>query len=117
MAEITAIEKTILKSIDLIKENSSGSKRVFFTITINDADYEHFIDCPLGMTDLPDKYIADNLSKIATDITEQADSVSSTHTSPDFKHPGKVKKIKEIEAAGTVADKVELIIELLKNQL
>ena len=117
MAEPNTIEKTVLKNIDLVKENSSGSKRVFFTVTITGKDYEHFIDCPLGMTDLPDKYVADNLTKIAMDITKQADSVLSSDTPADFEHPAKVKKIKEIETAKTDADKIALIVELLKNQL
>ena len=106
----------MLKSIDLITENSSGSKRIFLTITIKGKDYEHFIDCPLDMKETPDKYIEENLEKIAGDITkEETATLDEGEFRRDYKHPPKIKKMKEIESAKTLEAKVDLIIEMLKN--
>ena len=105
-----------LSSIDLITENSSGSKRVFLTITIEGKDYEHFVDCPLDMKETPQEYINKNLEKIAGDITkEESFTLDEGEFKKDYKHPPKIKKMKEIESARNVEEKVDLIIEMLKN--
>jgi len=107
---------TVLKSIDLIMENPSGSKRVFLTATVAGKDYEHYVDCPLGMKETPEEYVTANLAKITADMGQDS-SKSDDADFRDYKHPKGIVAIKQIEAASTIKDKVDLIIELLKNQM
>jgi len=105
-----------LKSIDLITINSSGSKRVFLTVEDKGKTYEHFIDCPLNMIETPEEYVNANLSKIEKEILPQSE-VNLDSFTRDYKHPKGIKKLKEIESARNMEEKVDLIIELLKEQL
>jgi len=107
---------TVLKSIDLIMENPSGSKRVFLTVTVAGTDYEHYVDCPLGMKETPEEYVTANLAKISADMGQDSSKSDGMETR-DYKHPKGVLAIKQIEAASTIKDKVDLIIEMLKKQM
>ena len=116
MADISKEVKNTIKSIDLIATNSSGSKRVFLTATIDGKDYEHFVDCPLVMTETPEEYVAANLSKITASIVP-GDSKDADEGMRDYKHPVKIAQLKQIVEAVTIESKVNLIIEMLKNQM
>ena len=48
---------------------------------------------------------------------EQDSSKSDEIRTREYKHPKGIVAIKQIEAASTIKDKVDLIIELLKNQM
>ena len=103
-------------SIDLIQTHPNKGKRVFYTATIGGKDFEDFIDCPLAMKETPEEYLASSLVKITADITKEQNG-KEDDTKKDYKHYHKVKELKELEKAETMEEKVDLIIEMLKNQM
>jgi len=104
-------------SIDLVQTHPNGAKRVFYTAMIGSKDFEDFIDCPLDMKETPEEYLASKLGKITADITKEQDSKGDMEGKKDYKHYHKVKELKELEKAKTIEEKVDMIIEILKNQM
>ena len=104
-------------SVDLVQTHPNRGKRVFYTATIGGKPYEDFIDCPLNMTVTPEEYLASSLVKITADIAKEQDGKESEEGKKDYKHYHKVKELKELEKAKTIEEKVDMIIEMLKNQM
>ena len=104
-------------SIDLVQMHPNGAKRVFYTATVGGKIYEDFIDCPLAMKVTPEEYLTSKLAKITADIAKEQDSKEVQEFKKDYKHYHRVKELKELEKAKTLEEKVDLIIEMLKNQM
>ena len=104
-------------SIDLIQTHPNGAKRVFYTATIGGKPYEDFIDCPLDMKETPEEYLTSKLVKITADIAKEQDSKENMEGKRDYKHYNKVKELNELEKSKTIEEKVDMIIEMLKNQM